>query len=128
MGYAGVGGGFIFSFITLLVAVIFFFLSNFFVPNAVNALNATAASLNVTNTPSPKIVFGWAILVFSVIILLEAFFVGYGGGFDVAIGFFIGAVLILLLLGSTISHVAPGSPFSIIISLFVVFLGAFLSK
>ncbi len=124
----GIAGGFIFSFISLLVVVFVFFISDFFVPTAITALNTTATSLNVTNTPSPKVVFGWVIFVFGVLILAEAFLVGYFGGVEVAIGFFIGAFLILILLGGFMHTIAPGSPIALVASFIVVFIGAFLSQ
>jgi hypothetical protein len=121
-----IGAGFTFGLVTLLGIIIFFVLSNIFVPVAVNTLNTTSQALNVTNNPSPKVIFGWAIAFCAILMLADAFLHGYLGGFGMAIGFFLADILLLGSMNSLLSSVAPGTSISMGVSLFVVFIGAIL--
>ena len=125
--HAGIAAGFAFSFVVLMSALIISVIGNFFVPAAVAALNATASSLNVTNNPSPQTTFHWAIIAVIFVEALEAFLVGRFGEFPAAIGFLIGIILILALLGGFVAGIAPGVPITLYISIIVVFLGAITS-
>lgn len=122
--FVGIAGGFALAFFVLISGMIFDFMINSFIPAATTALNTTARSLNTTNSPSPKMVFWWAIIGALFVEALEMFFFGYFGGLELALGQLIGVVFIFIFLGGLLSEITPGVPSSMLISLISVFIGA----